>query len=171
VIERAQRKVLHTLVGPGLPVWSVAFFPDSQTLLTGGTDRVIRRWNAVSGEAIDSAIMGAPADPLTAYGDDPGAQVFRACVACHTLSPDEGEKAGPSLYGVFGRKIASLPGYRYSDALKHMSIVWSRETVSKMFEVGPMAYTPGTKMPEQKIGSAEDRDALMRFLEKATARK
>jgi cytochrome c len=171
VIERAQRKVLHTLVGPGLPVWSVAFFPDSQTLLTGGTDRVIRRWNAVSGEAIDSAIMGAPADPLTAYGDDPGAQVFRACVACHTLSPDEGEKAGPSLYGVFGRKIASLPGYRYSDALKHMSIVWSPETVSKMFEVGPMAYTPGTKMPEQKIGSAEDRDALMRFLEKATARK
>jgi cytochrome c len=97
--------------------------------------------------------------------------VFRACVACHTLSPHEGEKAGPSLYGVFGRKIASLPGYRYSDALKHMSIVWSPETVSKMFEVGPMAYTPGTKMPEQKIGSAEDRDALMRFLEKTTPKK
>jgi cytochrome c len=171
VIERAQRKVLHTLVGPGLPVWSVAFFPDSQTLLTGGTDRVIRRWNAVSGEAIDSAITGAPADPLAAYGDDPGAQVFRACVACHTLSPDEGQKAGPSLYGVFGRKIASLPGYRYSEALKHMNIVWTPETVSKMFEVGPMAYTPGTKMPEQKIGAAEDRDALMRFLEKVTARK
>jgi cytochrome c len=171
VIERAQRKVLHTLVGPGLPVWSVAFFPDSQTLLTGGTDRVIRRWNAVSGEAIDSAITGAPADPLAAYGDDPGAQVFRACVACHTLSPDEGQKAGPSLYGVFGRKIASLPGYRYSEALKHMNIVWTPATVSKMFEVGPMAYTPGTKMPEQKIGAAEDRDALMRFLEKVTARK
>jgi cytochrome c len=36
-----------------------------------------------------------------------------------------------------------------------------------MFEVGPMAYTPGTKMPEQKIG-AEDRQALMDFLAKAT---
>ena len=31
-----------------------------------------------------------------------------------------------------------------------------------------MAYTPGTKMPEQQIGSAEDRAALMKFLEKAT---
>ena len=31
-----------------------------------------------------------------------------------------------------------------------------------------MAYTPGTKMPEQRIGSAEDRAALMGFLEKAT---
>jgi cytochrome c len=34
--------------------------------------------------------------------------------------------------------------------------------------VGPMAYTPGTKMPEQQIGSAEDRAALMTFLEKTT---
>jgi cytochrome c len=41
--------------------------------------------------------------------------------------------------------------------------------VSKLFEVGPAAYTPGTRMPEQKIGSAETRAALMRFLEKTTA--
>jgi cytochrome c len=49
-----------------------------------------------------------------------------------------------------------------------MSIVWTPETVSKMFEVGPTTYTPGTKMPEQTIGSAEDRQALVEFLEKAT---
>jgi cytochrome c len=171
VIERKARKLDHTLVGPGLPVWSVAFFPDSRTLLTGGTDRTIRRWDAVSGEPIGSVVIGAPDDPLTAYAGDHGAQVFRACVACHTLSPDEGNKAGPSLHGIFGRKIATLPGYRYSDALKHMNIVWTPETVSKMFEVGPMAYTPGTKMPEQKIGSAEDRQALMEFLAKATNKK
>lgn len=171
IIDRKQRKVLHTLVGPGLPVWSVAFFPDSRTLLTGGTDRVIRRWNAITGEAIDSAITGAPEDPLAAYAGDHGAEVFRACVACHTLSPDEGNRAGPSLAGIFGRKIGSLPGYRYSEALKHMNIVWTRETVSKMFEVGPMAYTPGTKMPEQKISSREDREALMDFLARATVKK
>jgi cytochrome c len=167
VIDRAERKVLHTLVGPGLPVWSAAFFPDSKTLLTGGSDRMIRRWNAATGEAMDSTIVGAPSDPLAVYGGDHGAQVFRACIACHTLTPDEGEKAGPSLHHLFGRKIGSLPGYNYSDALKNMDIVWTPETVSKMFEVGPMAYTPGTKMPEQKIG-AEDRRALMDFLAKAT---
>ncbi len=171
VIERKARKLDHTLVGPGLPVWSVAFFPDSRTLLTGGTDRTIRRWDAVSGEPIGGVVIGAPDDPLAAYANDPGAQVFRACVACHTLSPDEGNKAGPSLHGIFGRKIATLPGYRYSDALKHMNIVWTPETVSKMFEVGPMTYTPGTKMPEQKIGSAEDRKALVEFLAKAAMKK
>lgn len=170
IIDRKARKLDKTLVGPGLPVWSVVFFSDSRTVLTGGTDRIIRRWNAVSGEPIDTAVVGAPEDPLAAYAGDHGAQVFRACVACHTLSPDEGNKAGPSLHGIFGRKIASLPGYRYSNALKHMNIVWTPETVAKMFEVGPMTYTPGTKMPEQKIGSAEDRQALMEFLKKATAK-
>jgi cytochrome c len=168
VIERKARKLAHTLVGPGLPVWSVAFFPDSRILLTGGTDRMIRRWDAASGEPVGAVVVGTPEDPLAAYAGDHGAEVFRACVACHTLSTDEGNKAGPSLAGIFGRKIATLPGYHYSEALTHMNIVWTPETVSKMFEVGPMTYTPGTKMPEQKIGSAEDRKALVEFLEKAT---
>jgi cytochrome c len=168
VIDRKERKLEHTLVGPGLPVWSVAFFPDSRTLLTGGTDGTIRRWDAVSGEPIGSVVIGAPDDPLAAYASNSGAQVFRACVACHTLTPDEGNKAGPSLAGIFGRRIATLPGYRYSAALKRMDIVWTPETVAKMFEVGPMTYTPGTKMPEQTIGAPEDRKALVEFLGKAT---
>ena len=171
LIERKTRKLEHTLVGPGLPVWSVAFFPDDRTLLTGGADRTIRRWDAISGEPIGAVVVGAPDDPLAAYAGDPGAHVFRACVACHTLSPDEGNKAGPSLAGIFGRKIATLSGYHYSEALKHMDIVWTPETVAKMFEVGPMTYTPGTKMPEQTIGSAEDRKALVEFLGKITNKK
>jgi cytochrome c len=168
IIERAGRKVTRTLVGPGLPVWSVAFFPDNKTLLTGGADRMVRRWDAVSGEHIGAVAMGAPEDPLAAYAGDHGAEVFRACVACHTLNPDEGDRAGPTLAGVFGRRIATLPGYNFSPALKKLDIVWTPETVAKLFEVGPATYTPGTKMPQQTIGSREDRDALVKFLEKAT---
>ena len=168
VIDRKTRKLAHTLVGPGLPVWSVAFFPDSRTLLTGGADRMIRRWDASNGEPIGVAVIGAPDDPLAAYAGDHGAEIFRACIACHTLSSDEGNKAGPTLSGIFGRRIATLPGYNFSPALKKLDIVWSPETVSKLFEVGPASYTPGTKMPEQTIGSAEDRKALVDFLAKAT---
>jgi len=171
VIERKSRKLAHTLVGPGLPVWSVAFFPDNRTLLTGGTDRMIRRWDASSGEPIGAVAVGTPEDPLAAYAGDHGAEVFRACVACHTLSPDEGNKAGPTLYGIFGRRIATLPGYNFSPALKKLEIVWTPQTVSKLFEVGPEHYTPGTKMPEQTIGSAEDRKALVEFLAKTTGNK
>jgi cytochrome c len=168
IIDRRERKLLRTLVGPGLPVWSAAFFPDNRTLLTGGTDRMIRRWDALTGDPIGPVTMAGPGDPLAAYGDDHGAQVFRACVACHTLRPDEGNRAGPSLHGVFGRRIATLPGYNFSPALKKLDIIWTPETLAKLFEVGPNAYTPGTKMPEQTIGSAEDRKALVEFLAKAT---
>jgi cytochrome c len=168
IIDRVARRVERTLVGPGLPVWSAAFLPDSRTLLTGGTDRAIRRWNAVTGEPIGSVVMGTPADPLAAYAGDRGAEVFRACIACHTLAPDEGNRAGPTLAGIFGRHIASLPGYNFSAALKKLDIVWTPETVSKLFELGPSTYTPGTKMPEQTIGSPADRAALVQFLERAT---
>jgi cytochrome c len=153
-----------------LPVWSVAFLPGGQTLLTGGTDRVIRRWNALTGDPVGSVALSGVDDPLAAYAGDHGAEVFRACVACHTLNAGAGERAGPTLAGVFGRRIASLPGYNYSAPLKKLDIVWTPETVAKLFELGPQTYTPGTKMPEQRINSAEDREALVRFLEKATRR-
>src|SRR5262249_12552028 len=168
LIDRKGRKVAQTLVGPGLPVWLVAFLPDSRTLLTGGADRVIRRWDALSGEPVGAVVIGTPEDPLAPYAGDHGADVFRACIACHTLSPDEGNRAGPTLAGIFGRRIATLPGYNFSPALKKLDIVWTAETVSKLFEVGPAHYTPGTKMPEQTIGSPDDRKALVEFLAKAT---
>lgn len=168
VIERKERKLARTLVGPGLPVWSVAFLPDNRTMLTGGADRMVRRWDAVTGENVGAVAMGTPEDPLAAYAGDHGAEVFRACGACHTLTKDEGNRAGPTLAGIFGRRIATLPGYNFSAALKKLDIVWTPETVAKLFEVGPMAYTPGTKMPEQRIGSEQDRKALTDFLMRAT---
>ena len=168
VIDRKTRVLARTLVGPGLPVWSVAFLPDSRTLLTGGADNIIRRWNAVTGDPVDSVLVEAAADPLAAYAGDRGAEIFRACVACHTLGADQANRAGPTLAGIFGRRIATAPGYNFSEALKRLDIVWTPETVSKLFEVGPAAYTPGTKMPEQRIGSEADRAALVKFLERAT---
>jgi cytochrome c len=170
IIDRKSRTIVRSLVVPGSPVWSVAFLADSATLLTGGADGAIRRWNARTGEPVGSSVKGTPSDPLAAYAGDHGAEVFRACVACHTLSETEHARAGPTLAGVFGRRIASLPGYRFSDALKHMDIVWTPETVSRLFEIGPNAYTPGTKMPEQRIGSPDDRKALTDFLGRVTVR-
>ncbi len=168
IIEHSEQRLARTLVGPGLPVWSAVFLSDDRTLVTGGADRLIRRWDAETGEPLGSLTMNEANDPLAAYAGDRGAEVFRACIACHTLSPDEGNRAGPTLHRIFGRKIATLPGYRFSEALQQMHIIWTPETVTKLFEIGPSAYTPGTKMPEQRITSAADREALVKFLEKAT---
>lgn len=168
LIDRRSRSLVRRLAVSPLPVWAVAFLPDGRTLLTGGADRLIRRWNAETGQPIGVAAIGTPEDPLAAYAGDPGAQLFRACIACHTLKPDQGNRAGPTLYRVFGRRIATLPGYRFSPALQRLDIVWTPETLSKLLELGPARYTPGTKMPEQRIGRSEDREALVKFLERAT---
>ena len=169
VIDRKTRALARTLVGPGLPVWSVAFLPDSRTLLTGGADNIIRRWNAVTGEPVDPLLLEAAGDPLAAYAGDRGAEIFRACVACHTLGAEQANRAGPTLAGTSSADGSQpLPGYNFSEALKRLDIVWTPETVSRLFEIGPSAYTPGTKMPEQRIGSEQDRAALVQFLERAT---
>ena len=168
LVDLAAGKVRFEILGPGLPVWTLAFSADGQELLTGGQDRTVRRWIAATGKPAggDAGVEIAETLPLAT---ERGAEVFRACVACHGVRPDETLKAGPTLAGLFGRRIATAPGYDYSEALKQMSIVWTPETFAELFTKGPMAYTPGTKMPEQRITDPADRSALIAWLQKVTA--
>jgi cytochrome c len=169
IIDLMSRKILHRMTGPGLPVWSLAFDTDSRTLISGGADRLIRKWDAIEGKALNSVLPERDIVAEAVASGERGAQVFRACQACHTLSPDDGNRAGPTLSGIFGRRIGTATGYAYSEVLPKMSIVWNRETIARLFEIGPNAYTPGTKMPEQTITDAADRQALVEWLERVTA--
>ncbi len=169
MIEAATGKTALEILGPGLPVWSLAFSADGRELYTGGQDRAVRRWVTATGKpaGTEQAAVAAQALP---FADERGAKLFAACQACHGLNLGDTAKAGPTLAGLFGRKIASAPGYRYSEALKGLNIVWTAETVGKLFTVGPTLYTPGTKMPEQTLSDPGDREALISWLAKVTAR-
>ena len=59
-------------------------------------------------------------------------------------------------------------GYPYSKALIDSDIIWSEETISRLFKEGPEIVTPGTKMPIQKIKKDKDRLDLIFFLKDAT---
>jgi cytochrome c len=168
LLERSSRRVLASMTGPGLPIWSMAFAGGGGPLLTGGSDGVVRRFAVPSGRPLDTLLAAGPSG-LPGGADARGAVVFKACAACHALRPGGPPRAGPTLAGLFGRPIASVPGYDYSAALRTMTIVWTPATVAELFRQGPSAYTPGTRMPEQTIGSEEELQALVRFLQEATA--
>lgn len=157
-------------------VWSLAFSPDGARIYAAGTDPVVRAWYVADGRSLigDST----PYQPIprasleAASSEDPierGSYQFRKCAVCHSLEEDGIARAGPSLEGLFGRKIGSYPGYIYSAALRNATFTWNEETVGKLFELGPNVFLPGTKMPLQKLPDAQARADLIAFLKAKTA--
>ena len=86
----------------------------------------------------------------------------------HSLVADDTPRAGPSLEGLFGRRVGSYPGYRFSKALTESDLIWTEETVSQLFELGPEVLLPGTKMPLQRLPDPEARADLIAFLKART---
>ena len=64
------------------------------------------------------------------------------CGGCHSLDAD---RIGPRHRGVVGRKVASVPSYTYSAALKELGGVWTPARLDQWLQ-GPQAMAPGTKM-------------------------
>ena len=54
-----------------------------------------------------------------------GAKVFKKCAACHSIAEGGGNKIGPALWGVIGRKAGSLPDYKYSKAMASHGQSWT----------------------------------------------
>jgi cytochrome c len=167
VWHRGDGDRLHVYARHAGPVWSVAFHPDGKTLLSGGADGLVLTYDLTTDGA-----EPAPAGPVAAALPDDGsrgAELFRKCVACHTVTPDGGHRAGPTLHRLFGRRAGADPDYPYSAALQHSDLIWTEKTVAQLFEVGPDVMVPGSKMPLQRMPSAADRTALVAYLKRITA--
>ncbi len=74
-----------------------------------------------------------------------GKIVFGRCAVCHTVAKGGPNGLGPNLFGVVGRKAASLPSFMYSGALKNSGITWTNDKLAAWI-AGPMRLVPGTKM-------------------------
>ena len=152
------------------PVWALAFVPGGRTLLHAGLDDFAIGWRFSPRAPFEPVESTYPRRFQVRGEMDPGEEQFaRKCSVCHTLSPDDANRAGPTLHGVFGREAGTLAGYPFSQALIDSRIVWDGETIAQLFDLGPDIVTPGTKMPIQRIKDPEELDALVAFLRRATA--
>lgn len=115
----------------------------------------------------------APASAASANGaparaeHERGELLATACRACHTLARGDGHSIGPNLFGMFGRRAASLEDFEYSDALAESDIVWTAEQLDAWL-AEPNDFLPGTTMTFSGYGSAADRRALIAYLREAT---
>ncbi|MEM8686732.1 MAG: c-type cytochrome [Pseudomonadota bacterium] len=151
------------------PAWALAFRSDGKSLYFGSLDDEVILWQMEPAKPFEVAEGKFPRRFQITEGIDPGALQFaRKCSICHTLTPDTANRAGPTLYKVFGRKVGTLPGYSYSKALKDREFIWTPETVEALFAEGPENYVPGSKMPLQKMTNEQERKALIAFLKHAT---
>jgi cytochrome c len=163
----ATGKIVHALEGHKGPVWSLSFSPDGRLLLSAGADEIVRIWDVEYGTPLGGALTELAGTGQEEDGSR-GARLFRKCRACHTIDPDGANKAGPTLYGVFGRPAGIVEGYPYSDALIGTGIVWTEETIDRLFAEGPDIFTPGSKMPLQRMSDPQDRAELNVYLKRIT---
>ena len=169
VFDLGTFELLEEFENPYGPVWGLDFTADGTKLFYVGLDDQIHVWQISPRKPFEPVDVDFPRRFQVSNTDDPGELQFaRKCSVCHTLTPDGGNRAGPTLYGVFGRKVGTLPGYPYSKALLDADFVWNEKTISDLFDHGPDVVTPGSKMPLQRLKTVEDRDALVAFLKRAT---
>jgi cytochrome c len=104
---------------------------------------------------------------LRAGDVEKGKALFEKCAACHSLEVGHNEE-GPNLAGIFGRKAASVQGYRYSAALKRSDVVWTDDTLDTFIQ-DPQAFIAGNRMPFDGLKDKGERDDLLAYLKQATA--
>ena len=95
---------------------------------------------------------------------------FEACASCHSYEMDEPAQEGPPWWGVVGRRIASAEGFDYSPALKALGGTWDRARLDQFLK-NPKAMAPGTLMNLGGVSNADERAAVLDFLEQLAAEK
>jgi len=96
-----------------------------------------------------------------------GAKVFSKCKSCHSIAKGGGNKIGPALWGVLGRKAGSLSDYKYSKAMSAYGKSWSFEEMDG-FLAKPKEWIKGTKMSYAGLKNAKDRAALILYMNENT---
>lgn len=110
-----------------------------------------------------AVLLSAAAHVSAAHGQDVqnGRAIFETCLACHdTAGP------GPTLNGVYQRKIGAVEGFEYSEALaqaNNKAQIWDDDALEK-FLTAPQTYLPDNKMAFGAVTDAKDRKDVIAYL-------
>ena len=92
-----------------------------------------------------------------------GNEVYATCASCHEPSMGATQSAAPTLHGIIGRRVASVPGYEYTGGLKAIGGVWTKERLTQ-FLAHPAAVAHGTLMAPWAVTDERQRTAIVNYL-------
>ena len=118
-------------------------------------------------DAENTAIQATFPAPYNTADLAAGEKQFTKCRACHTIGPDKMNLVGPHLYGVFGRKSGTEPGYTFTEAMTAHNVTWDFDTLDT-YLAAPQSVVKGTKMSYQGIQNETDRRNLIAWLKLET---
>lgn len=112
-----------------------------------------------------AAILSASGAIAAGSGDAAaGKEIFsRTCQNCHAIEVGV-NKVGPTLWHVVGRKIASIPDFNYSPAMKAQKGEWTAAALDS-YLADPRGDRHGVKMFFKGLPDAKDRAAVIAYLE------
>jgi cytochrome c len=93
-----------------------------------------------------------------------GAEVAKACAACHVFDSSGTNKTGPGLYELVERPVGAHAGFSYSEGFKAKSAEkWTYENLNA-FLTAPKTWAPGTKMAYGGVKNDKKRADLIAYL-------
>ncbi len=101
-------------------------------------------------------------DDLVAKGE----KVYNKCKACHMIGDNAKNRVGPMLTGIVDKPIASVEGFKYSDAMiayGEGGAVWDTAKLDE-YLANPRDVVKGTKMAFPGLKKEEDRLAVVCYL-------
>lgn len=94
-------------------------------------------------------------------------QFSKSCGTCHTAEPEGAKRQGPSLFGVYGRRVGEVEDFAYSDVLASGDWIWTAEKLDLYIQNARKAR-PGTTMAYRQR-SAEKRALIIAYLRSLSA--
>lgn len=112
---------------------------------------------------LTTAMVCALMTAAATRGQDTSAlsSAFDQCAVCHSVDGVNG--TGPTLKGIIGRKSGTVPGFRYSRAMKNAAIIWDESALDR-YLANPQDVVPGNIMPFSGVPDAAQRAELIAYL-------